>query len=116
MSVDTEIADENDLTGHDLGPQNEEDIVYNEETEMSTFLPIPEGQQQEIEAVRAQLLQSSQMPWPTVENKPINECNTPFIATMAFPTLFPDGKVAQQIYHLCEKFHLQIESASYKIC
>ena len=59
MSVDTKVVDENDLTSHDLGPQNEEDIIY-EETEMSTFLPIPEGHQQEIEAVRTQLLQPSQ--------------------------------------------------------
>ena len=30
--------------------------------------------------------------WPTVSNEPLNEYQTPFLATMAFPTLFPDGK------------------------
>ena len=35
------------------GPQNEEDIVYNESTEMSSFLPIPECQQQEVQAIHA---------------------------------------------------------------
>lgn len=29
--------------------------------------------------------------WPTVTNEPLNECQTSFLATMAFPTLFPDG-------------------------
>lgn len=32
------------------------------------------------------------MSWPTVNSEPINEYTTPFLATMAFPTLFPDGK------------------------
>ena len=32
------------------------------------------------------------MPWPTVVDQPLNEYQTPFLATMAFPTLFPDGK------------------------
>ena len=27
-----------------------------------------------------------------MENEPLNEYTTPFLATMAFPTLFPDGK------------------------
>ena len=30
--------------------------------------------------------------WPTLGNSPLNEYSTPFLATMAFPTLFPDGK------------------------
>jgi len=32
------------------------------------------------------------MPWSTVDSEPINEYTTPFLATLAFPTLFPDGK------------------------
>lgn len=32
------------------------------------------------------------MSWPTVEDQPLNECQTPYLATMAFPALFPDGK------------------------
>ena len=30
--------------------------------------------------------------WPTIENQPLNEYTTPYLATMAFPTLFPDAK------------------------
>ena len=33
-----------------------------------------------------------QMPWPSVGDQPFNEFQTPFLATTAFPTLFPDGK------------------------
>lgn len=32
------------------------------------------------------------MAWPTAEDQPLNESQTPFLAIMAFPTLFPDGK------------------------
>ena len=32
------------------------------------------------------------MSWPSVEEQPLNEYQTPYLATMAFPTLFPDGK------------------------
>ncbi|CAH3173109.1 unnamed protein product, partial [Porites lobata] len=93
LSVETENIDLNATCEPDLGPQNEDDIVYNEGTEMSSFLPIPECQQQEIEAVRQQLSNdSNHLPWPTVGSEPLNEYVTPFLATMAFPTLFPDGK------------------------
>ena len=93
LSVETENIDLDATCEPDLGPQNEDDIVYNEGTEMSSFLPIPECQQQEIEAVRQQLSNdSNHLPWPTVGSEPLNEYVTPFLATMAFPTLFPDGK------------------------
>jgi hypothetical protein len=42
----------------DLGPPTEnpsEDIVYNNLTDMNSFLPVGEQQEQEIEAVRNQL-------------------------------------------------------------
>ena len=32
------------------------------------------------------------MNWPSIQNKPFNEHTTPYLAKMAFPTLFPDGK------------------------
>ena len=51
---------------------------------MNTFLPIPQCQQQEIDAIQQKL--------SSIDNEPTNEYVTPFLATMAFPTLFPDGK------------------------
>ena len=38
-SVETE-NDDSESTTTDFGPQNDEDIIYNQETEMSSFLPI----------------------------------------------------------------------------
>ena len=32
------------------------------------------------------------MDWPTIGDQPLNECHTSHLATMAFPTLFPDVK------------------------
>ena len=59
---------------------------------MSSFLPIPDCQAQEIDAVQQQLSHQATMPWPTADNEPINEYLTLFLATLAFPTLFPDDK------------------------
>ena len=96
IAVETadEIVSDNNIT-LDLGPPTDnpcEDIVYNDSTEMSTFLPVGEQQEQEIQAVRNQLSANEPMTWPTVENEPLNEYQISHLATMAFPTLFPDGK------------------------
>ena len=96
MTVETDddiVSDDN--CSPDVGPPTDnpsEDIVYNDSTEMSSFLPVGEQQQQEIEAVRNQLSENEPMPWPTIETEPINEYQISHLATMAFPTLFPDGK------------------------
>ena len=96
MTVETDdeiVSDEN--CAPDTGPPTDnpsEDIVYDDSTEMSSFLPVGEQQQQEIEAVRNQLSENEPMQWPSVENEPLNEYQVSHLATMAFPTLFPDGK------------------------
>ena len=61
-------------------------------TEMNIFLPVGEQQERELKAVRNQLSDNERMPWPTIENEPINDHEITHLATMAFPTLFPDGK------------------------
>ena len=96
LSVETEddIVLEDDAPAA-AGPPTDnpsEDVVYNNSTEMSSFLPVGEQQQQEIEAVRNQLSVSEPMAWPSIENEPLNEYQVSHLATMAFPTLFPDGK------------------------
>ena len=96
MAVETEheISSDDSETA-DLGPPSEnpsDDRVYNDSTEMNSFLPVGEQQEQEIEAVRNQLSSNEPMAWPTVENEPLNEYQISHLATMAFPTLFPDGK------------------------
>ena len=96
MTVETENElISNDDVISDLGPPTDnpsEDIVYNELTETNSFLPVGEQQEQEIEAVRNKLSANEPMPWPATENEPLNEYQIPHLATMAFPTLFPDGK------------------------
>ena len=57
---------------------------------MSSFLPVASSQQQEIKAAQEQLSQT--MDWPSIGNDPLSEFTTPFLASVAFPVLFPDGK------------------------
>jgi hypothetical protein len=64
MTVETD----DDIVSHDncspdAGPTDNpsEDIVYNDSTEMSSFLPVGEQQQQEIEALRNQLSENEPM-------------------------------------------------------
>ena len=96
MTVETEneIISNDDVMS-DLGPPTEnpsEDIVYNNSTDMNSFLPVGEQLEQEIEAVRNQLSANEPMTWPAIESEPLNEYQISHLATMAFPTLFPDGK------------------------
>ena len=51
---------------------------------------MPTAEQQEIELIQQQV--QGQFNWPSVQNSPLNEYTTSFLATMAFPTLFSDGK------------------------
>ena len=95
MTVETDNDIVSDDCSPDFGPPTDnplEDIVYNNSTEMSSFLPVGEKQQQEIQAVRNQLSENEPLLWPSVENEPLNEYQISHLATMAFPTLFPDGK------------------------
>ena len=54
ISVEREndVSESSDLN---FGPQNEEEIVYNEGTQVNAFLPIPQCQQQEIDAIQQKL-------------------------------------------------------------
>ena len=93
VETDDDIVSENDCSP-DTGPPTDnpsKDIVYIHSTEMSSFLPVGEQQQQEIEAIKNQLSESEPMPWPPNGNEPLNEYQVSHLATMAFPT-FPDGK------------------------
>ena len=90
-----------EVASHDFVPSvsDENDQVYNKSSEMSSFMPTNERQQQELDAIKGQLSLNEPIAWPSVHNQPINEYRTPFLATLAFLTLFPDGKGIQQIHH-----------------
>ena len=75
---------------HNSDDHSNEDIVYNKDSEMSSFLQSPEAEQQEEDAILEQL-QNQIMDWPSIENEPLSEFTTPFLATLSFPTLFSDS-------------------------
>ena len=58
----------------------------------TSFIPVPQQQQTEIEAIR-NILQHDNTPltWPELSKTPVSEFTTEGLATMAFPTLFPYG-------------------------
>ena len=95
MTVETDEIVSDDASCSDVSPPTEnpsEDVVYNNTTEMSSFLPVGEQQQQELEAIKNQLSENDTMAWPSVDNEPLNEYQVSHLATLVFPTLFPDGK------------------------
>ncbi|CAB3982591.1 Hypothetical predicted protein [Paramuricea clavata] len=94
VESDTNIMS-NEITSPDLGSttdNGEEDTIYNQTSEMSSFMPVNEQQQQDLEAIKDKLCPNKPVNWATVTNQPINEYQIPFLATLAFPTLFPDDK------------------------
>ena len=74
----------------DRGPIEERDDIIYDDTEMSSFLPVKSNQMKE-DSIREKLL-SGTTDWPYRGSQPLNEYTTPFLATVAFPTLFPDGQ------------------------
>ena len=57
-----------------------------------SFLPLPQGQQSEQDAIRALINGVDPLDWPSNDGDPINEFRTEGLASMTFPTLFPYGK------------------------
>lgn len=61
----------------------------NRPEEISSFLPINSNCKSQKESIENF---TSTVEIDIIGSEPINEFNTQFLATMAFPTLFPDGK------------------------
>ena len=80
-----------DEVGPDLGSSaHAEDTVYDEQSSMSSFLPVASTQSRESKAAQEQMTKT--MDWPSIGNNPFSEFTTPYLASMAFQVLFPDGK------------------------
>ena len=93
-TIETELVDNSDnkvLNELDNGVIDDSEIVYDDNTNTNSFLPRTNNNQLEIDAIQAEL-NAGHMNWPSIESSPINEYSTHYLATMAFPTLFPDGK------------------------
>lgn len=54
-------------------------------------MPFSVNETTEDQAIRSILDYSEHTDWPDIEQTPINEFQTPFLATISFPTLFPYG-------------------------
>ena len=90
QTIETVAADEcNEHVSNNSDIADEE--LFDKESETSGFLPQNENGQLENDAIQ-NTIAPEKLNWPTVDNDPLNEYTTPFLATLAFPTLFPDGK------------------------
>lgn len=69
----------------------ESNVVYQKDTQTNSFLSFQQNEKHEHEIIKDKLAEKT-VSWPPIQKEPFNEYGTPFLATMAFPTLFPDGK------------------------
>ena len=89
QTIETVAADECDEHQPNDSDFDDEELI-DKKTETSSFLPQNENGQLENDAIQ-NTIAPDKLNWPTVEDDPLNEYTTPFLATLAFPTLFPDG-------------------------
>ena len=78
-------------TSTNTSDDSDEDQLINNETRTSSFLPHNENEKLEKDAILSEI-GTGKINWPTIEDKPLNEYTISGLATLAFPTLFPDGK------------------------
>ena len=86
---------EEEQIGIDRGPIDsklDQDLVFDENTEMRSFLPLQDDIQKEKDLITEKIktCTSEKYPWQ-IGDYPFNEFRTEYLATMSFPTLFPDG-------------------------
>ena len=82
---------ENIKTSTNTSDDSDKYQPINNETKTSSFLPCNENGKLEKDAVLSET-GTGKINWPTTEDKPINEYTILSLPTLAFPTLFPDGK------------------------
>lgn len=71
---------------------DENEKVYNSQTEMGSFIPSSTDTKKEKNIIQETFLNESQVHNWNIGSDPINEFDVQYLASMAFPTLFPDGK------------------------
>ena len=72
----------------------ESNVVYKKDTETSSFLSFQQNEKHEHEIIKDKL-DGKTISWPPIQKASFNEYATPFLATMAFPTLFQMEKGIQ---------------------
>lgn len=86
---DHENSDQDSLIETEL--ESDSDAIYNKDTQSSSFLPFQHNGKQEKGEIQEEIA-GKFFNWPSIQNKPFNEYTMQYLATMAFLTLFPDGK------------------------
>jgi len=74
----------------DRGPLDE--IHFNEDTELNSTILNPVQLKPQKQLITDELLQNHKVNWPHRNSSPLNEFKIEYLATMVFPTLFPDGE------------------------
>ena len=83
-----------DQVNIDVGPVDPDDNerVYNSESEMTSFLPTNVDKKKEKDIIDENFLDHTVKHNWNVGSEPLNEFSIQYLASMSFPTLFPDGK------------------------
>ena len=89
-----EIGKHSDDVEIDSGPVDFDDHekVYNSESEMSSFIPTNIDAKKEEEIITDEFLKPPEKYNWNIGKEPLSEFSCQYLASMAFPTLFPDGK------------------------
>ena len=66
----------------------DDEELFDKNAETSGFLTQNENGQLENDAIQNKTA-PEKLNWPTIEENPLNEYTTLFLATLSFPTLFP---------------------------
>lgn len=95
--VECEVENNGATSSHikiDSGPVEYDDNerVYNSDSEMSSFIPSNVSTKKEKQIIEDAFIKQPQSHDWTIGSEPLNEFNVQFLASLAFPTLFPDGK------------------------
>ena len=86
---------ENGIDTHideDRGPLDIDEIPCNQDIELSNTLLNSDELKQEKQLITDEVLQTNRMQWPEKGTEAINEFKIELLATITFPTLFPDAR------------------------
>ena len=83
----------------------EDQQIYDTSSEVTSFFPMSVDKLQEVHAIEEELSNGTltSITLPSTEGNPLNEYKTPYLATMAFPTLFPGSKGDPTNLSLCRE-------------
>ena len=91
QTVETNESDfQNNVTNSNASDADEDQVI-NDDTNTSSFLRHNDNSKLEKDAILSEI-GTAKINWPSVKDAPLKEYSISGLATLAFPTLFPDGK------------------------